>query len=62
MNVVWAMQNPSKGIIEPDEMPFAPILQLCRPHLGDLRGFYSDWTPLQGRRGLFPEDLVHDDP
>ncbi|MNO73261.1 Homospermidine synthase [compost metagenome] len=60
--VVWAMRNPQRGIVEPDEMPFEPILELCRPYLGKLGGTFTDWTPLQGRRALFPEDLDYDDP
>jgi len=60
--VVWALQNPERGIIEPDEMPHAPILDLCRPYLGEMLGVYSDWTPLEGRERLFAEDLERDDP
>jgi homospermidine synthase len=60
--VVWAMRNPQRGVIEPDEMPFDEILALCRPYLGDVIGAYSDWTPLAGRGWLFDEDLDRDDP
>lgn len=60
--VIWAMQNPARGLIEPDEMPFAEILDICRPYLGDLVGAYTDWTPLTGRGTLFEEDLDHADP
>ncbi|MBT8769067.1 homospermidine synthase [Metapseudomonas boanensis] len=55
--VIWTLQNPDCGILEPDEIPFAPILQLCRPYLGELGGTYSDWTPLKGRVPLFNEAL-----
>jgi homospermidine synthase len=60
--VIWAMRHPRRGIVEPDEIDHAPILQLCRPYLGDVGGIYSDWTPLKMRSGLFPEDLDPDDP
>lgn len=60
--VIWAMQHPDRGIVEPDEMPHAPILQLCLPYLGEVGGVYSDWTPLELRSGLFPEELDPDDP
>ncbi len=60
--VVWAMQNPARGVIEPDQMPFEEILALCRPYLGDVLGVYTDWTPLAGRGWLFEEDLDRDDP
>jgi homospermidine synthase len=60
--VVWAMKNPRRGVVEPDEMPFDEILALCRPYLGDVVGAWSDWTPLQGRGKLYEEDLDCDDP
>ena len=31
-------------------------------HLGPVEGHYTDWTPLDGRPGLFPEDLDTKDP
>jgi homospermidine synthase len=60
--VVWAIKNPSMGIVEPDDLPFDEILRICRPYLGPVVGVYSDWTPLAGRGQLFDEDLDHDDP
>lgn len=60
--VVWAMQNPARGVVEPDEMPFDDILGLCRPYLGEVVGIYTDWTPLTGRSTLFVEDLDPGDP
>ena len=60
--VVWAMQNPARGVVEPDEMPFDEILALCRPYLGNVQGFYSDWTPVARRGSLLEEDLDRDDP
>jgi len=60
--VIWAMRNPERGVIEPDDMPFDEVLPLCRPYLGNVVGAYTDWTPLQGRSRLFEEDLDSDDP
>lgn len=60
--VIWAMQHPNRGIVEPDQMPHASMLRLCRPYLGEVAGVYSDWTPLATRSGLFPEPLDWDDP
>lgn len=60
--VIWAMKNPSRDVLEPDELPFAEILRLCRPYLGNLVGVHTDWTPLAGRARLFDEDLDRDDP
>jgi homospermidine synthase len=60
--VVWAMQNPACGVVEPDELPHAQILDWCRPYLGEIGGVYTDWTPLHGRGRLFAEDVDADDP
>ena len=60
--VVWALENPRRGIVEPDEMDYERCLALMRPYLGTVVGVYSDWTPLQDRGRLFPEDLDRDDP
>ena len=60
--VVWAIRHPDRGIVEPDELPFDEILDLCRPYLGDVVGVYSDWTPLAERGRLFPEDIDGGDP
>jgi len=60
--VVWAIEHPRRGIVEPDEMNFARILDICRPYLGEVVGVWGDWTPLQDRERLFPEDLDRDDP
>jgi homospermidine synthase len=32
------------------------------PYLGRMAGAYTDWTPLHGRGGLFPEDVDAADP
>jgi len=60
--MVWAMENPSCGLVEPDEMDFQRNLEICVPYLGPVVGAYSDWNPLTGRGALFPEDLDRDDP
>ncbi len=60
--IVWALENPNRGIVEPDEMDFQRVLEICAPYLGDVVGAYGDWTPLQDRNRLFPEDVDLDDP
>jgi homospermidine synthase len=60
--VIWALRNPRRGIIEPDEIDFRPVLDICLPYLGEMAGVWGDWTPLQDRGRLFPEDLDHSDP
>ena len=60
--VIWAMENPRRGVIEPDEMDFRRNLEICRPYLGPVVGAYTDWNPLTDRERLFPEDVDHGDP
>ena len=60
--MVWALENPNAGIVEADEMDFHRCLEVQRPYLGPVIGVYTDWTPLQDRPGLFPEDIDTSDP
>ncbi|MDB5510711.1 MAG: homospermidine synthase [Enterovirga sp.] len=55
--MVWALENPEAGIVEADEMDFRRCLEVQMPYLGPVIGQYTDWTPLEGRPGLFPEDI-----
>ena len=60
--MVWALENPRAGIVETDEMDHRRCLEVQQPYLGPVRGYYTDWTPLTDRPGLFPEDLDESDP
>ena len=60
--MVWALENPKAGIVEADEMDFRRCLEIQMPYLGPVIGKYTDWTPLAGRPGLFPEDIDKRDP
>ncbi len=60
--MVWALENPEAGIVEADEMDFRRCLDVQLPYLGPVKGYYTDWTPLNDRPGLFPEDIDTSDP
>ncbi len=60
--MVWALENPKAGIVEADEMDFRRCLEVQLPYLGPVTGHYTDWTPLDGRPGFFPEDIDTSDP
>jgi homospermidine synthase len=60
--LVWAIENPNSGLVEPDEIDFRRVLEVCRPYLGLVVGEYTDWHPLVDRGRLFPEDLDETDP
>lgn len=60
--MVWALENPRSGIVEVEELDFRRCHEVQRPYLGPVNGYYTDWTPLDGRPGLFPEDVDAEDP
>lgn len=60
--LVWAIRNPRRGLIEPDEMDFEDCLATAEPYLGRMTGEFTTWTPLQGRGELFTEKLDVDHP
>ncbi|MDP9007982.1 MAG: saccharopine dehydrogenase NADP-binding domain-containing protein [Pseudomonadota bacterium] len=60
--MIWAMEHPDRGIVEPDDMDHQRPLQICGPYLGTVVGEYTDWTPLYQRGELFAEDLDTADP
>jgi len=59
--MIWALENPDEGIVEAEELDYKRILEIATPYLGDVVGHYTDWTPLQDRGDLFPEDIDYDD-
>ncbi len=60
--IVWLLENPDRGIVEADEMDFRRCLEIQRPYLGPVIGRYTEWTPVDHRGGLFPENVDRDDP
>lgn len=51
--VAWAMANPNRGFMVPDEMPWREVLAYSEKYWG---GYYSeaaDWDPLMHRNDLF---------
>jgi homospermidine synthase len=60
--LIWALENPKAGIVEPEQIGYERILEICQPYLGDVVGVWGDWSPLQDREQLFSEDLDKSDP
>jgi homospermidine synthase len=59
--MVWALENPTAGIVEADEMDYKRCLEVQLPYLGPVKGYYTDWTPLKDREKLFAEDVDYTD-
>ncbi|CEK09517.1 homospermidine synthase [Legionella hackeliae] len=60
--LIWAIKNPQKGVVEPEELDYQFILEIARPYLGKVKGYYTDWNPLRNREKLFKENLDLADP
>ena len=60
--IAWALNHPTAGILEPDELDYQALLEMSVPYLGKLVGAYTDWTPLAGRGSLYPDDIDPADP
>jgi len=60
--MMYAIENPRLGIIEAEDLDHDYVLKVSKPYLGKVIGKYSNWTPLQARGKLFPEDLDKYDP
>ena len=60
--MVWALENPNAGIVEADEMDYKRCLEVQRPYLGPVQGFYTDWNPTIDREKLFAEDVDYSEP
>ena len=60
--MIWAIRNPSAGILDADEIDHRTVMEAARPYLGKMLAEYTDWTPLSGRGELFPEKLDLKDP
>lgn len=60
--MLWVLENPEAGIVEPEEIDFRYVLNAVTPYLGKVSGHYTDWTPLQERERLFPEAINNEDP
>ena len=41
----WALQNPARGLVEPEEMDHEVVIEFAAPYLGQLVGAHTDWTP-----------------
>lgn len=51
--LVFLIDNPSKGILVPDDLPHRAILEIAGPYLGPCPSVRSSWTPLESRSRLF---------
>lgn len=60
--MIYVMEHREQGIVEPDEIDYRFIMNIATPYLGIVSGHYTDWTPLNDREKLFPENIDKTDP
>ncbi len=60
--VLWAIENPDQGLVEPEDLDHDHCLGTAAHYLGRLVGEFTDWTPLEGRGKYFPERLDEQSP
>lgn len=51
--VLWMIQNPERGVLVPDQLPYDEILTMAQPYLGQVISTATDWTPLKNRKQWF---------
>ncbi len=51
--ILWAIENPDRGIVEPEQMDHQRVLETALPFLGSLQGIQTNWTPLDTINALF---------
>lgn len=64
--ITWMLENPTRGVLVPDDLPHDHILKISKPYLGAWVSIPADWTPLKHAGKFFgrysPMDLDTDDP
>lgn len=51
--IIWAIENPDRGVVEPEQMDHHRVLEIARSFLGRLEGIQTDWTPIDSTNALF---------
>ena len=60
--MVWALENPSSGVVEPDDIDYETVMRVATPYLGEMAGVYGEWTPLRDRSPLYETEIDDSDP
>ena len=53
---MWMIENPNKGVLIPDDLPYDHILSIAKPYLGKFVSQASDWTPVKNYQVFFKEN------
>jgi homospermidine synthase len=50
---MWMIENPTRGVLVPDDLPHEYILKVAKPYLGRWISKPADWTPLKHYTNAF---------
>lgn len=51
--VAWTVQNPDKGLLVPDDLPWREVLAHAEKYWGGIYSAPADWTPIDNRKDFF---------
>ncbi len=51
--VAWAMKNPDRGLLVPDDLPWKEVLGYAQKYWGGYHSIAADWDPLVSRNDLY---------
>ena len=51
--VAWAVKNPDKGLLVPDDLPWQEVLPYAEKYWGGIYSAPADWTPIDNRVDLY---------
>ena len=51
--MVWALENPNRGYVEPEEIDHKAVLECADPYLGPIPYVWTEWKPHQDKNSLF---------
>lgn len=60
--MMWAIDHPNEGLVEPEFIDHEYVMQVAGPYLGKVAGYMTSWTPLVNREFLFQENIDRSDP
>jgi homospermidine synthase len=60
--IVWMINNPREGYIEPEMLPFEEILEIGDMYWEPLVSVLSNWTPSQDTNSLFYREFDKSNP
>ena len=60
--ILWMIENPRMGYVEPEAMDYAFILRYAMPYLGPVVMEETDWHPTEDVTSLFKRDLDKKNP